>query len=490
MRKRTLTASLLATIGAGLVLLNKSRVESKGPENAAPKSHENSSNNYWSSPGNTFKPYEGLRKGLLTFRGNPTRNFYGTGPIPTTKPKVRWIYPENSSMCAVSYLRNQGDTWCGMGWTGQPGIFEHKGKLALAFGSFDKKVHMLDALTGKDIKRPFVTGDIIKGSITIDPDGHPYLYIGSRDNFMRVISFEGDELKEVWKLNAYAVKPVLWDDDWDASPLILKDHLVTGGENGHLHLVRLNRSWLSNGHSSIKPKLAFNVPGWDDQLLADFPKPAVSIENSVAVYKNTVYFANSAGLLQGWDLSGVLDGKKPKRTFRLWLGDDTDATITIDSNGHLYVASEYEIGNRRSQLVGQVTKIDPKLKGDSAILWRKHIRSKKPDGVWASPALTEDQLIVPTDSGNLLGIDTATGKTNWNIDYGNQPLWSSPIVIEDKMLVATCDGKIDAYSLKNKLKPSKMWSLKVSNGCFEATAGLWDGKIFIGNRDGKLYGIW
>lgn len=454
------------------------------------KTDVKSSNRLWSSPDNVFKPYQGTREGLLTFRGNPTRNFYGKGPIPSEKPQVRWSYPKSSTMCSISYLGNKGDSWCGMGWTGQPAVFRDKNRLLLAFGGFDKKVHLLDAVTGNDAKTPLSTGDIIKGSATVDPDGHPYIYIGSRDNYMRVISFEGNSLKEVWKLSAYAVKPVLWDDDWDASPLILNDFLITGGENGHLHLVKLNRKRLADGSSSIDPALTFNVPGWDKQLLSDFPKPAVSIENSVAIYKNTVYFANSAGLLQGWDLGPIASNQKPVRTFRLWLGDDTDATITIDSNGHLYVASEYEVGNKRSQEVGQITKIDPSRPGDSAIIWRKHIRSKKPDGVWGTPALTSSQLIVPTDSGKVLGLNVATGATNWKLDYGNQPLWSSPVVIEDKMLIATCDGRLDAYSLSGITKPKKLWSLKVSSGCFEATAAVWDGKIFIGNRDGRLYGIW
>src|SRR6187549_2760369 len=31
--------------------------------------------------------------GLLTFRGNPTRSFHGTGPVPRTQPQVLWKYP-------------------------------------------------------------------------------------------------------------------------------------------------------------------------------------------------------------------------------------------------------------------------------------------------------------------------------------------------------------------------------------------------------------
>jgi len=441
-------------------------------------------------PEDVFKPYGSNRKGILTFRGNPTRNYYGGDQIPAKSPKVHWIYPEKGTMCSVSYLRDQGDLWCGMGWTGQPAVFTEKGKLLIAYGAFDKKIHLMDALSGRDISQPLITGDIIKGSVTVDPEGFPFLYIGSRDNFLRIISFEDYKLKEVWKLNAYAVKPVLWDDDWDASPLILKDFLITGGENGHLHIISLNRKILPNGRALIKPKLLYNVMGWDKELLRNFPKPAVSIENSVAVFKNTVYFANSAGLLQGWDLSPILASKPPIRVFRLWLGDDIDSSITIDRNGYLYVASEYEVGNNRSRQVGQLLKIDPSKQGDAAIVWSKHIRSKKPDGIWSTPALTETLLVATTNSGKVYGINPANGHEIWRLDYGNQQLWSSPVIIKDRLLLATCDGKLDAYRLIEGATPKLLWSLKVSKGCFEATPAIYANKIFIGNRDGKLYGIW
>lgn len=251
-----------------------------------------------------------------------------------------------------------------MGWTGQPAVFERDGKTLLAFGGFDKKVHLLDAETGVDVATPLLTGDIIKGAPTVDPDGFPLIYVGSRDNNLRVVSFEGKSLKTLWSLNAYDVDPVLWDDDWDASPLVLKDYLLVGGENGHFHAVKLNRSYQKNGKVVIDPVLVANVLGWDEGLLKVFPKPAVSIENSVSVYGNTVYFGNSAGLLQGWDLTPLDQGLPPERVYRLWLGDDADASIVQDSDGFLYVAVEYELGNQRSKDVGQILKINPRIPGD------------------------------------------------------------------------------------------------------------------------------
>lgn len=61
----------------------------------------------------------------------------------------------------------------------------------------------------------------------------------------------------------------------------------------------------------VEPKLVFNTPGWDDQLRADLAGQSsseVSIENSVAVDGDTVYFGNSGGLVQGWDLAPLRTG--------------------------------------------------------------------------------------------------------------------------------------------------------------------------------------
>jgi hypothetical protein len=43
-----------------------------------------------------------------------------------------------------------------------------------------------------------------------------------------------------------------------------------------------------------------------------------------------VYFANSGGLVQGWDISDILEGGTHyERVFRFWDGDETDASIVI-----------------------------------------------------------------------------------------------------------------------------------------------------------------
>ena len=69
-----------------------------------------------------------------------------------------------------------------------------------------------------------------------------------------------------------------------------------------------------------EPELVFAVPGYDDDLINTVGSN-VSIEGSVAISGDTAYFANSGGLVQGWDLSLLSVGEDPVRNFRYWVGD-------------------------------------------------------------------------------------------------------------------------------------------------------------------------
>src|SRR5258707_5367195 len=81
------------------------------PPSAAPARFEG-----WSDPANVGKPYGDKVAGLLTFRGNPTRTFYGTGPMPTTAPARRWQFPQSGGLCSLSTDRGVTKEWCGSGW--------------------------------------------------------------------------------------------------------------------------------------------------------------------------------------------------------------------------------------------------------------------------------------------------------------------------------------------------------------------------------------
>jgi outer membrane protein assembly factor BamB len=439
----------------------------------------------WSDPFLVGKPYGDKVDGLLTFRGNLTRTYYGKGPVPSA-PAVQWRFPASGGMCSASVDQSGEQIWCGMGWTGQPAVFERGGRTWVVFGAYDRAVHFLDATTGQRLLPDFPTGDIIKGSVTIDADGFPLVYSGSRDNYLRILAIDRDQPVELFKLSAFAVKPTLWNDDWDGSPLIIGDYLLEGGENSQFHVLKLNRAYGADGKVTVDPQLVFNAPGWDPELLRSIGDNNVSIEGSVAVYGNTAYFSNSGGLVQGWDLTPLRNGGVPQRVFRYWAGDDTDATIVIDEEGMLYVGVEYERLTERSRAVGQIIKLDP-TRADP-LVWKRDERPYNNAGVWATPALYRDIVIHATDEGKVIGLDRATGELRWSFMLP-RPTWQSPVVVDDVLIMGDCAGVLHGYDVRDtRAQPKELWSVELG-GCIESTPAVWKGRIFVGTRAGGIYAI-
>jgi outer membrane protein assembly factor BamB len=423
--------------------------------------------------------------GLLTFRGGPSRSYYGEGPVPQ-RPEVLWSYPgQSGGMCAESSVGSETKVWCGTGWTGQPSVFEREGRTWVVFGAYDRSIHFVDYETGQDILPPFPTGDIIKGSVSIDGEGLPLVYSGSRDNKLHVIAIDRPQPTELWTLDAQAVSPTMWNDDWDGSPLVLGDYLYEGGENSQFHIVKLNRTTGDDGLVQVAPELVFNTPGWDDELLnaLNTRQEDVSIENSVAYHDGVIYFANSGGLVQGWDVSGIAEGRQPTRVLRYWTGDDTDASVVIDEDGFLYVGVENERGNSRAAEVGQLIKLDPR-KPNNPLVWSV----KDPGGFWTTPALHKDIVIAASDGGTVYGVDRETGAVRWQFELP-PPTWQSAVIVDDVLIQGDCNGVLHGYDVSDtSAAPREIWNVTLG-GCIESTPAVWKGRIFVGTRAGRFYAM-
>lgn len=430
--------------------------------------------------------------GLTTFRGNLTRSYHGEGPVPRRRPRVLWRYPRSGGMCAASTDESGTHEWCGVGWTGQPNVIPHgDGKLELRFGAYDTNYHFLDARTGRQLRPDLDTGDLAKGSATSDPDGYPLYYAGSRDNLFRIVALDRGRPTVLWSLDADSSVPdPVWNNDWDGAALVVGDYLIEGGENSWLHVIKLNRGRAADGRVRVRPRVVATLPSWDEQLERDAPGRHFSIENSVSFRNGVVYFANSAGLVQGWDISDVLHGgRRAKRVLRFWTGDDTDASIVIDDDGYLYAASELESFNARSREVGQLMKLDPRRPG-RPLVWSVPIRETDGEkgGSWSTPALDGDMVYVATNAGGLLGVDRRRGTVRWRIDLPG-PTWSSPVVVDDVLLQGDCDGFLHAYDLGDRpRRPRELWRVELG-GCIEATPAVWKGLIFVGTRAGAMYAL-
>jgi outer membrane protein assembly factor BamB len=435
-------------------------------------------------------------QGVLMFRGNPTNTWYGSGPIPAT-PEIKWKFPD-SPMCSSSTDLGVTSTWCGNGWTGEPVVWEHDGTTELMFGAYDDKFHFVDAETGTVTRSPIAAGDLVKGSATLDPDGYPIVYFGSRDNHLRAVALDRHDPVVIWEaINDLSVEG-RWNDDWDANPRIVNGYLFEGSENSYFYIWKLNRGYDALHQVTIDPQLVFKMPTWNDDLMnkivpcnANEPGicQATSVENSAAVFEGRVYFANSGGRVIGLDISGLDQGIEPTVVFDYWVGDDVDASIVVDDEGMLYVSSEWERYTDRARTLGQLVKLDPYTDGDPYV-WGEYSLTDPPakGGYWATPALGDGVLYTVSNKGYLVVVDKDTGEELWAY-FLAAGSWSSPSVVGNHLIVAANDGYLRDFDITDPRNPKVNWTFKVGDGNLEATPAIWRGTIYLASRDGFMYAI-
>lgn len=453
-------------------------------------------------PGSFYGPIQTSFEGLTMFRGNGSRTYYGEGPVPKN-PQILWKFGPMSG-------KSDNRTWTGTGWTGQPCVFERDGKTWVVFGAYDHKIHFLDAATGKRLLPDFPGDDIFKGSVVVDPDGYPLIYMGCRDNKWRIIAIDRDKPTELFTLDADKLPRQVWNDDWDSSTVIRNDYAFEGGENGHFYILKLNRGYDSAGKVTVKPQIVLDYPTWTASLIEKLGIKDVGVENSPCLVGDRVYFSNSGGLIQGLDVSATLkplaEGEEPPTgpeafpvVFHFWTGGDTDATIVADEQGYIYVCqhSDNEFGRAataqaRYKQVGQILKLDTRTDGRSVdpIIWSRQVTkvSGGDSGVWATACMYKDMLYVPTHGGGLLGIDRETGELVWQKNL-TEHAWASCVVVDGTLIVGDTYGVLHAWDVSDtRVDPPVLWEYQVESGsALESTPAVWKGNIFLGSRDGYFY---
>jgi len=433
--------------------------------------------------------------GLVTFRGNATRTYYGEGPLPK-HPEILWDYPQSGGMCSQSTGIDGTKTWCGTGWTGQPNVIVHdNGKIEIREGAYDDHYHFWNGKTGAVMHPDLVTGDLAKGSASSDADGYPLYYAGSRDNNFRVVAMDRPKPTTLWSVNADTSVPnPVWNNDWDGAALQLGDYLLEGSENSWFYVIKLNRHYDSKHLVQVDPKIVMLVPGYTPGFTGQVGDDDISIENSVSFYKGVVYFSNSGGLVQGWDISDILaGGTKYKKVFEFWTGDQNDASIVVDQEGNLYVGRHFSFNDpnrprgRDEQVGGSLIKLDPN-RPKNPVVWTVEMGGTGPDGgLLGTPALYKGVVWAPGSDGHILAVDAKTGKT-LSDTYIQPPVNGSPVTIDDQMVIGDCAGVLHDFDISNPRKPRELWTVQLS-GCIESTPAVWHGMLWVGARGGKFYGI-
>lgn len=487
-------------------------------------------------------------EGITTFRTNRYRNNAVYGQSNIKEKAIQKIWSFNTSGGTGTPNPKYGPWGGGSGWTGQPCIIKWESQVLKAMnvkeefkqkkdfvevvqGSLDGKVYFLDLETGKQTREPIATKNPIKGGISLDPRGWPILYVGQGIPETNTFGYHIYSLidgKELYYING--------DDKWnyrdwwfafDSSPLVdpQTDTVLQAGENGNIYKIKLNTHWNPEaGTLSMKPemkKMRYKIKG------NEFP----GIENSLVGYKNYVYFADNGGSIQCMDANTM-------KIKWVWYGktaDDTNATMTLKEEyeeyqvafkmphslsdkpikvtvkrvtPYLYMGAEIDKQQGKTDLC-YFRKIDA-LTGK--VVWENGYKalytvSGGPGwngghvngGIYSANVLGEKNLdgmvfvavarINQLYAGELIALDTKTGKELWKWNMHNYA-WSSPTIVYDQ--------KGDGYIMQGD-SAGRMWvvdgktgkpltNIKLGNN-LEASPAIYGDYMVVGSRGTEIHGV-
>ncbi|MBN2848880.1 MAG: PQQ-binding-like beta-propeller repeat protein [Coriobacteriia bacterium] len=468
-------------------------------------------------------PYtDGIKVG--TFLGDETRRFSGLGPVPETL-EVIWRTHIGSGMTGGTASSAGPVTWSGTGWTGQPALVRDKGKLYLIVGGFDHNLVKIDAATGEELWS-YEFDDVIKGSPTVFrmPDtGKLAVVCGSRRGFpggmdapsvapVRCVDFETGE--ELWRLTAPRTRS--YSRDADSSPILIGDTLYVAIETGHVYAVDPTVTEERGGHRWPKIKA-------EQLLLGDSRASShggnLVLESSPSVIGDTLYLASGAGHVYGLKLETL------EVVWDYWIGSDLDGSPVTTEDGYILQAVEKQYISAN----GGVLKLDPRKEPDDALVWYFPTANRGLadwlGGVIGSVSVNDEYgsgLVRPALAaftaidGNLYVVSqdetdgTATSpqgkagvpkpKLVYQTAVGGGI--STPIMVDDYIIQAGYGAAVNVFKIDYeaeggvplKDRSGTEWTVGVSKiasfagaGSYESTPIVWQGRIYIGSRDGFFY---
>lgn len=444
-----------------------------------------------------------------TYLGGPRRDSAGPGPAPD-KLDVLWRVKIGSGQTRLP--TGSMATWSGTGWTGQPTLIVHDGRPFVVVGGYDHGLRRIDADTGEVLWRAQLD-DVIKGTNSI-------FYDASRAAGDRLVVVSGSRRGVDRELGDPAIAPLrafsfasgaeLWrmpvprtanySQDVDASPLYVDGRLIVAVEPGYvLALDPVRTEPGPEGHSA-PVVLARSPELWSANDVASRPWMGganLALEGSPAVLGERIYIASSSGHVYGLN----------RRTLEIeWdfaPGGDFDSTVTVTRDGKLLVGMERQYASR-----GGTFLLDPDKPPAEAVEWFFPTEDRGvgewQGGVVGSVALHEHEplaafcsvdgfvYVVRTDvlDGDAVGWDGATRVPTPALVFRARigGSISTPAFSGNRMVVAGFDNTVRLYSLDTAGGYAvREIDTFTGGGPFESTPLVYNGRVYIGCRDGFFY---
>lgn len=472
-----------------------------------------------------------------TFLGDGKRRTYGEGAAPRALNLI-WKVKLGSGTTARK-ADNKPVSWSGNGWTGQCTVVREGDRDYLLVGAYDHNLHRIDAQTGQVIWES-AWDDVIKGTNTVFVNPHP---TGDEDRIVVVAGSRrgskyavGDPRIAPFKAVSFATGRELWrfpipktpqySQDVDSSSLLVGDTLYVPVEPGYVYALDPSKTtpwmdWLSPVVKAQSPPL------WTEADVAAHPDTGganIAVEASVSRIGSVLYQPTGAGHIYGLripDLKVVWD-------FRTGSDIDGTAAVTLDDKLVCTVEKQYIAGQ------GGAMMLDPSKAPEQALVWY----FPTPDrgmGEWKGGSVGSAAINDETNrdgsrpalaaftsvDGNLYVIsqDTMTGATVPRFDAtGAYPTpvqvfrgpiggsISTPAFVGDTIVAAGYGNTVHLFrvtytpagqggaGVELPARDGTRWNVSIkqvstfkAGGAFEATPLVWNGRVYIGCRDGYLY---
>ena len=442
--------------------------------------------------GNLYKDVDGV----LTFRGDPSRETSFSGKIKGTPSnvKVEWVFETDEGITP----RWNGGT----GWTGQP-LYVHWSdeqlkrikKEAAQFvksdlknkeiivGSLAGKVFFIDYESGKDSRTPYNINNPIKGTPAIHPSLNGNIFVGQgfNDNspFGAVI-FNLFNHKQVQFFGHDRNARRAWNA-YDSSPVAVGQFMFRPGENGTLYKFYCDGNEVKL-HSTLRYRGAYGAsPG---------------MESSLAVHRNYGYIGDNHGNILCINLDNL------NVVWHYFNHDDTDASVVVvEEAGVPFVYTGCEVDKQGADGYSFFTKLNG-LNGEE--VWSTKIachcvggERKLDSGMLSTPlvghgdceGLIFSNFVVHKDDkdGQLIAFDTKSGKVIYRVETKGYS-WSSPIAFyneKNEMFIFTGDVYGDVYLFRGKTG-ELLHTSHVGNN-FESSPIAIDNKVICGSRGTQIY---
>jgi outer membrane protein assembly factor BamB len=103
-------------------------------------------------------------------------------------------------------------------------------------------------------------------------------------------------------------------------------------------------------------------------------------------------------------------------------------------------------------------------------------------GVWSSPAVTKDYVIVGSKDGNVYCLNVSTGRIIWVYSTGGQIGFSSPVIDNGSVYIGSDSGNITCINLGTM----SFWTVFL-HGALPSSPIVVNGFVYIGSTDHNLY---